>query len=159
MGRQLNKMAMTITKFGKGGTMVQIGRGWYFLADPVQKFIASTGIQVGDTVQFNVGSRDEKGTGTITMIKKLGGGSAEPSNSQDDTNDDPSMNGSSHVSSPARGNAPAMSTQDSIVRQTVLKATADTLVTLQGDVNLNNVQSIAKSLFDFYYGLVMGRTN
>lgn len=149
-------MSSKLVRVSQKGNMAKIGQDldnseWYYLSEPASKFIKT--ISVGEVVSFETENDKSKDRPVIMRINKSDSSGVKTE----------AQRTASSVTSPgARVTSTRSESVDerqaSIVRQTVLKATATTLqgIGAAGHLDQNNWQPIAEQVFKYYLGLVEG---
>jgi len=167
---------MKITAFGKTGKKLKVGTKWYALSSAVQGFMSNNAdnFKMGQEVRFDVGEQDRWGNDVIVKIQSVSGSrgqsqtTTEEESEEAETEETPATTSYPGTSN-ARGRSGYQGTarprttswggkspqdQENIKRLSVLRAVGDSLTSMQGHIDPNNVQEIAQGLYEFYYGLV-----
>lgn len=140
-------MSATFLKVAKRDTctMLQVNQDgedqWVECTKPVKGF-AKKAFNEGDPCNLIT---DEEGV--VTKIEKVGGGSSSGSSKSYSGSGKKSYGNKSSSEKSSGGSYSSTDKDASIIRQTVVKATAQTLVALQGHVDPNNVHELIDEIY------------
>lgn len=152
---------MKLIRKGAAGKMVLIGvdsktAKWYAIGKSVEKYIPQYNIDDDITIK----SENINGKDVLTFIQKGNGAisTADTSSTKTDTGSSykPTPNPRELTNQPAKtysyGESPEE--QNTIKRQAIMHATSRSLVSLQGFINLDNIEAVSERLYKHYERLV-----
>lgn len=152
-----------IVRFSKQGNMVQIPTDknpvkWFFLNDAVIAFTKNKGFVSGDEVEFEVDNPNQK-TPTITKMWKVGQKPSSTPASVSSKVEKPKEELKKPASSNGTNNTTSYQTaeekkSEGIKRLAIGNMTSRALISLQGYVNEDNIETIAEKLYKKFEQLV-----
>lgn len=148
---------MKIVRFGTKGQMVLLGLSskdakWYKMDEPVKKYISN--FKEGDQIEIKSEMRD--GKEVLLYISKSGGNGSVVTQATQIAN--PPKAYTQPDATPVQQSTnkweKSPEINDSIKRQAIAHATSRTLIALQGQVNVNNIEAVMEQVYNKYVKLV-----